>query len=196
MRLSMLLLLSACSLDGRAFFELPVTLSTDAVEDEAIELTEATLGFSDLRLRHHDQFALNWIPTAYAHPGHEAAGDVVGELLGTWSIDLLDGPTELGVASAIEGPVSWADATLAGPALTLAGTRHGEPFDVVLDGRNVLRDLVVAGELNTSGAQALHLNVDLAGALESAKLDHEELRFEMTRPERWKAVLGTMDELR
>ncbi len=76
------------------------------------------------------------IGTAWAHPGHYAAGDTMGEVLQTRTIDLLaSAPIELGVADAVTGDYGSAqvelpapteatapDQLLAGASIQLAGT--------------------------------------------------------------------------
>lgn len=53
------------------------------------------------------------IPTAYAHPGHDAGGEVVGELQGRYVVDWLDTASVLGVATLLEADYSGANFSFA-----------------------------------------------------------------------------------
>lgn len=129
--------------DGREALSVPVVFVPAEAAfalDEAVEitLTEARLTISDLHLLTPDHGTARlgaWSPigTAHAHPGHGGTGSVTGELLGSWSLDLLGAPTELGAASCWEGDTATARWVFpAEPAATLVGTAtvHGieHPF--------------------------------------------------------------------
>lgn len=148
------------------------------VPDEGVEitLTEARWTVSDVRLEAPPETASrpSWpvlVPAAHAHPGHDFAGDVAGELLGTWTLDLLGEPVELGTARMLDG--SYATARLhldADPTLRLAG-------EAVVEGSTVPFDFEGAFERDITGIafdaqvdpdappSALVLAVDLAHAL-------------------------------
>jgi hypothetical protein len=63
------------------------------------------------------------IGTAHAHPGHDFAGGVVGELTGTWTVDLLAPDLELGIADCYEGDYATGRITaLPDPVAVVEGT--------------------------------------------------------------------------
>lgn len=102
-------------------------------DGSSLELQEARLTVADLRLeRPVEKQALRWNPLqptqALAHPGHEFSGNVAGELLGTYTLDLLGEPTTLGQAQLYTGQFATAQLHLPGetqgPILTLAGVRE------------------------------------------------------------------------
>lgn len=64
------------------------------------------------------------IPTAYAHPGHDAGGEVVGELAGRFIFDWRDGGKEIGLATMLEANYSGANFTF-----TQAAPGDGVPSD-------------------------------------------------------------------
>lgn len=123
-------------------------------------------------------------------------GAVVGELLGTWELDLLGEATYLGEARMVEGAVSTGEARLVGPAVTLGGTLTpvgGEPqrFHVVVDAEEILSDVAVNDEVWVEDAPALRLDVDLRPALEAVELlpTTAGVRFGITDPTVWRASL-------
>ncbi len=142
-------LLAACAPTGPLVLELPLTAArvgdpVFAVDGHTITLTEAVLSLTDLRMEGPDDD-----PSAARrpapHPGHDLSGAVQGELLGRFTVDLLDDPTTLGVATCWAGTYASARLTLDGaPAARLVGTvrpPEGAPrpfaFDVTLDERAV-----------------------------------------------------------
>lgn len=119
------------------------------VDGVTVALTEATVTLSDLRLEGPDALAqrggggekqgppsrrsgsvasqgapVSWIarlvPAAAAHPGHDFAGDVAGELLGMWTLDLLADNT-LGDAACYDGEYATGRVSILSPAV-FAGT--------------------------------------------------------------------------
>ena len=125
-------LLAACTSDSRRALAVPVEAGgTDpalfvAAGDVEIHLEEARLQVADLRLEQPSEVArrsLAFIRTARAHPGHDHGGDVVGELLGAWELDLLAGPSSLGEATCLEGELATGRLLVSGePAAVLAGS--------------------------------------------------------------------------
>ncbi len=95
-----------------AFYERPASLA--AYRRKAHEL-----GFLSIR-------------SAWAHPGHGADGDAIGELLSPSSVDLLTGGS-LGIASALSGTVRSASVSFAAPATGPFANELGA-FALVLEG--------------------------------------------------------------
>lgn len=125
-------LLAGCAQD-RTLLSVPVHLSPSSstlelADGVTVELTTASLTLSDLRLEAPAEAASvlrSWslIPTAHAHPGHDFAGDVAGELTGTWAADLLGEDTPLGEAACYDGEYATARLhLLPDPVAVLAGT--------------------------------------------------------------------------
>lgn len=136
----MILSLLAC-IDARAPVAMPVRFEGGSpdlqLEAGAIHLDRAELEVADLRMESAP--VARWLPslvgTATAHPGHEFAGSVRGELLGSWTLDLVGPPTDLGTAEGWEGDV--ATASFDAGTLVLAGTWTGPegsvPFDLEVE---------------------------------------------------------------
>ncbi len=100
------------------------------------ELSALTFEVADLRLYAPAQ--VSWfqnLGTARAHPGHDNAGDVLGELLGNWELDLLADPALLGEAQVYSGELAQLTFTARTARLvghrTLGGQVLG--FDLSLD---------------------------------------------------------------
>lgn len=133
MRWLMASLLVGCTAD-RVLVQVPVEveptpaeLSTD--DGTTVRLTAASLVLADLRFEHPATTtaslwrALSPIPVAQAHPGHDFAGGVGGELVGQWTVDLLGPGSELGVAGLYDGSYATGHLTLpAGGLVILEGT--------------------------------------------------------------------------
>lgn len=123
---------SGCSLGSRSQVDVPVWAGGTGLIPEGVTLTEASVTFSDLRLE--EPAAVAWldrwspISTAVAHPGHDYPGDVGGELLGTFTLDLLAPDVKLGDAACYTGAYATGRVSLAGTAAILAGEHLGEPF--------------------------------------------------------------------
>lgn len=118
-------------------------------------LTTATATFGDLVFEQPARTtALSWlspIQTATAHPGHDFAGGVGGELLGEWTVDWLADDLSLGTAQLYEG--EYATARLFLPPethITLAG-------DAVIDGKTVAFDLDLVADQPITGISFVHI---------------------------------------
>jgi len=179
---ALLALLVGCAED-RALLTIPVRVAPSSGEVQPADgvtatLSAASMTLSDLRLEAPAETARTWripalVSTAVAHPGHDFSGDVAGELVGTWTLDLLGAPTELGSASCYEGSYETGRVRVApSPAVLLEGSATtdagavafrftvepdqeitGIPFEVALD-----------ADTPPSG---ITLGVDLAYALSS-----------------------------
>ena len=172
----LLLSLTACTAEPTRLYSVPVTAdpvdgagwTTD--DGVAIALTSATVTFADLRLHTPPADMVVWpalLPTAYAHPGAAIRGETAGELLGTWTLDLLGGPVQLGTASCYLGACATASLQLAG-ALSLRGSATpagGEPIAFTFDAdlSDMVEDLLF--ETTLTPASALTLSVNSASVL-------------------------------
>jgi hypothetical protein len=185
--MSALLLLLACAED-RALLSVPVHFEAAAASVQVdapveIQLTTATLSLGGLLFEGPAQTAARWsfplVSRAWAHPGHDFAGDVAGELAGSWTLDLL-ADAELGDARCYEGDYATARLTLApSPETILEGTARVADVDRAF--RFVLApDQEVTGipfETTMSAAEppdGLSLTVDLAHALSYADWSTED----------------------
>jgi hypothetical protein len=83
------------------------------------------------------------VPTAYAHPGHYAGGEIVGELTGGIVFDWREGGRELGMATMLQADYSGANFTFAraqpGKGVPPDDRIVGHTFDIAgtatIDGR-------------------------------------------------------------
>lgn len=97
------------------------TFTTD--DDTTIHLTEARMALATLEFTTEGELharagvlpALHElvVPTAYAHPGHSAGGEVAGELVGRYVVDFLDAGQTLGQATLLSADYSGANFTFA-----------------------------------------------------------------------------------
>jgi hypothetical protein len=166
---------------GRVTVDVPVqfvpgsSLVTPA-EGVELRLTEAEWTLSDLRLESPATTAWRrpWpslIPTAYAHPGHDFTGGVSGELLGTWTLDLLGDAVDLGAARMLDGPYATARLHLdAAPVLRLSGEADVDgspmPFTFELAHQQEITGIPFDADVDPDAPpSALVLGVDLAHAL-------------------------------
>jgi hypothetical protein len=124
------LLALACGYDDRLlldipFFATPAPAAWTLDDGTAIALTVATVELADVRLESPAE-AVAWsfslLPTALAHPGHDFAGDVGGELLGTFRVDLLADEVQLGVGRVYEGDYATGRVRLTATPASFAGT--------------------------------------------------------------------------
>jgi len=175
-------LVAGC-IDPRLAMDVPVVAGgADAADlttsdGGTVLIEEATVTFGDLRLEQPAVTvasvlrALSPIQAAYAHPGHDYPGDVAGELLGTFTVDLLAEDAELGDAACYEGDYATGRVSLAGIAALVAGTYTNAAgdsrpfrFEVTAD-----QDIVaIPFETTMSLAdppEAVSLRFDLAAAL-------------------------------
>lgn len=74
------------------------------------------------------------VPTAYAHPGHDAGGEIVGELAGNVVFDWRAGGRELGKATMLQAEYSGANFTFAraqpGKGVPIDDPMIGHTFDI------------------------------------------------------------------
>lgn len=170
------LLLLACLAD-RALLSVPARLapSADTLTPEAgvsLRLEAATVGVEALHVDGPTTLAgLPWVRAAYAHPGHGGTGEVVGELLGPWDLDLLGEPISLGDALIYEGEAASARLSLgAAPGARLRGVAELEgetrDFDLYFAESIEITEIPFAQELSAEAPPTgLRLSVDLAHAL-------------------------------
>ena len=126
---TVLLCTAACDLDTslapRVDLDVVVQATEDTfeTEDTRIELSEVrmaleTVEFTTEGERHARTGLLpalyeTAVPTAFAHPGHSAGGEVVGELVGRHVVDYLDAGSTVGVATLLGADYSGANFTFA-----------------------------------------------------------------------------------
>ena len=164
MRPLLLLALVGC-VDDRALFAVPVEVAGQVSDVHGLTLTEARVTLADLRLEAPTTSTVAlWspIPVAHAHPGHGSPGDVVGELLGTWEVDLLADPTPIGDLSLYAGAVQSGHLLVAGAVFVGDAAGHPFRFEVWPD------DAVTAIPLDVvvrDRPERLVLTVDVAHAL-------------------------------
>jgi hypothetical protein len=169
------LLLTGCAVDDRLALTVPVTARAlenaplSPAEGVTLTLTEAQLTLADLRLEAPAIVARrpSLLRAAHAHPGHDPAGGVAGELLGEWTLDLLGEDTALGDASCYEGPLATARLSLVPtPALTLVGVAEvdgaARPFTLTLSPEHEVTGLSIEAELDAASPPGgLSLSMDL-----------------------------------
>jgi len=109
---------AGCGFDSElaARVEVPVVVQSDGMgelvnaEGYAIRVTTMRVAFENVEFTTSGEMhASLWspvldlvVPTAYAHPGHYAGGEVVGEMNGRFVVDWLDAGAELGLATLLE----------------------------------------------------------------------------------------------
>lgn len=173
------LYLTGCAVDDRLALTVPVTARALAdttlspADGVILTLTEAQLTLAELRLE--APAAVAWrprlLPVVYAHPGHDPAGGVAGELLGEWTLDLLGDDTRLGDALCYEGPLATARLRLLpAPAARLAGIAEVDgverPFVLTLAPDQEVTGLGLEAELVAASPPAgLSLSWDLSYGL-------------------------------
>lgn len=127
---SALACIAACDLDTslapRVELDVVVQATQDSFttdDDTSIELTEARMALETVEFTTEGEMharsgvlpALHdlVVPTALAHPGHSAGGEVVGELVGRRVVDFLDPGAVLGPATMLATDYSGANFTFA-----------------------------------------------------------------------------------
>lgn len=170
----------ACA-DGRSSLSVPVVIAPsepNVVLEDGVEVSfdHAELTLADLRLEGPIETARRWprlslIQAAHAHPGHDAAGAVTGELLGAWTVDLLGDPVDAGSALCWEGDLSTARLGLpAEPAATFEGTASVDgtvrPFSFTVSPGVEVTGLPAEGTLDSADPlDRMTLSVDLAAVV-------------------------------
>lgn len=145
-----------------------------ALDRGVATLDEARVQIADLRFEGVRQ-AARWTPSlvasAHAHAGHDFAGDVRAELLGSWSVDLLGDPTALGIADAYEAEIATASFQLGGdPTVELRGTWQDDgpvlPFALTLSFVEPVAGVPFSAQLDADAPPAgVTLRFDPAHAL-------------------------------
>lgn len=160
-----LVALSACEATTPEGWEAPVELMPVAATIDTPlatwTLDVATVALSDVTWHRPNTLARRgWLPVAYAHPGHVHDDVVVGELMGTFDVDLLAGGP-LGIATFVAGQPTGLDADV--DALHLEGTvRRDEvevPFVVDVGGPTTVWDVPVPDDAEDGSAWALALRL-------------------------------------
>lgn len=168
--------------EDRALLSVPVYTTPSQTEFEvddgvSIALTTASLTVADLRLEGHTHTHTtrrrSWslLSTAYAHPGHDHDSSVAGELMGSWTLDLLGAETLLGQATGYEGEYATARLSLLPTPETIfegTATVDGQPqaFSFVLALDQEVTGLDFAEALDgASTPDRITLFVDLAHTL-------------------------------
>lgn len=119
--------IAACDLDTslapRVELDVVVQATEDtfSADDTQIELTEVRMALETLEFTTEGEMharagllpALHdlVVPTALAHPGHSAGGEVVGELVGRHVVDYLDAGSTVGLATLLAADYSGANFT-------------------------------------------------------------------------------------
>jgi hypothetical protein len=165
----------ACGAADRALLTVPMTFAGVAANvapaaGVTVTLTEASVTLTDIRMESPSQTALRlpFISAAYAHPGHDFAGDVAGELTGTWTLDMLGEDALLGDAC-YEGDYATARVSVSpDPVTVLAGT-------ATVDGRATPFRFEVAPDQEITGLSfeiAMSADSPPGGLVLSADLAH------------------------
>ena len=142
-------ILAACGAPAPVLRDVPVqgggdlgegaTAAAFELDGVTVQLDLALVQVTDLRMQAPPEAtaARAWtLPgVAHAHPGHDFSGDVMGELLGTWDLDLLAAPVELAAAACYSGDYETARLQVGTARLQGRLARDGVdlPFDLVLD---------------------------------------------------------------
>ena len=117
--------IAACDLDTslapRVELDVVVqaTENTFSTDDTQIELTEVRMALETIEFTTEGEMHARagllptlhdmLVPTAFAHPGHSAGGEVVGELAGRHVLDYLDSGSTVGVATLLGADYSGAN---------------------------------------------------------------------------------------
>lgn len=167
----MILLFAMGCIEGRAPVSTPVRFESVGVPevrtDGTLELDALTVEVKHLRfesppLEVTGFIGLPWFGSvAHAHPGHDFAGSIRGELLGSWELDLLSN-TELGLADGWEGEVETGRfdlgrARLSGRWVSDAGTW---PIDVEVDLDETVSNIDALTRFDPTSPQTMTLTFD------------------------------------
>lgn len=120
---------AACDLDTslapRVDLDVVVQATEDSfsVDDTQIQLTEVRMALESIEFTTEGEMHARAglfpaihdlvVPTAFAHPGHAAGGEVVGELVGRHVVDYLDSGSTVGIGTLLEADYSGANFTFA-----------------------------------------------------------------------------------
>ncbi len=121
--------IAACDLDTSLAPRVELDVVVQATEhsfdadDTQIELTEVRMALDTIEFTTEGEMHARAgllptlhdlvVPSALAHPGHSAGGEVVGELVGRHVVDVLDSDSSIGVATLLEADYSGANFTFA-----------------------------------------------------------------------------------
>jgi len=119
--------IAACDLDTslapRVDLDVVVRATDNSffVDDTQIELAEVRMALTTVEFTTEGEMHARAgllptlhdivVPTAFAHPGHSAGGEVVGELVGRHVVDYLDAGSTVGIATLLGGDYSGANFT-------------------------------------------------------------------------------------
>ena len=172
--------LSACG-DDRAMLTLPASAGLAPVplspaEGVTLRLSAARLSLADLTIEAPLAKTASFTPpslisSAWAHPGHDAAGETTCALSGVWTVDLLGPELPLGALRCFEGPTAAAHLRVSpSPPALIEGVAEldgGEvPFRFTLAPDQAITGLPFVTELRAEAPPAgALLTVDLAHAL-------------------------------
>ncbi|MBV1856978.1 MAG: hypothetical protein KUG77_01110 [Nannocystaceae bacterium] len=200
---TVLLCTAACDLDSSLAPRVDLDVVVQATEvsfsivDTEIELTEVRMALETVEFTSEGEMHARAgllptlhdivVPTAFAHPGHSAGGEVVGELAGRYVVDFLDSGSTVGTATLLGAEYSGANFTfsvaeasdglpaddpLIGHTALLAGTAtHGQTeveFVVYVDqdeGRSII-GLPLSFMATESSTEKLALRFDAVDAIE------------------------------
>lgn len=151
---------AACDLDTslapRVDLDVVVQATEDSfsTDDTQIELTEVRMALETVEFTTEGEMHARAgllptlhnlvVPTAFAHPGHSAGGEVVGELVGRHVVDYLDAGSTVGTATLLGADYSGANFTF-----TTAEASDGLDVDDPLIGHTFL----LAGTATRDGVE-------------------------------------------
>ena len=172
-RVLLLSIATGCAPMSEVNLEIPVTgvAGTGQWSASAVEI-------SDLRLHWPSTVGLTPLTAAWAHPGHGAAGDVGGELLGRWQLE--DEPRALGDLAAYAGHYVEASFTVHTVELTRGGDTLALDVDQDVTGLPV--------SLRLRGDEHLTLTWSADAALSEADPDaitDDAVRFGVVSTRAW-----------
>jgi hypothetical protein len=158
-----------------------VTLTRAVVSTGAFYYFDGAPPLVELRPQHRRQFALDvlGVGTAFAHPGHYQQGNALGQMLESWSVDLLAGPADLPLGDGVTGVYRSARFSFASPPVgPMAGElevhaalaegvaeREGEEprrFRAIADLADIERS---AAQGNVDGCEFQELEIEEAGVV-------------------------------